>query len=84
MPLNALHRLPQTPFPAVPVIRERYQVLVEYDAASRLRILQVMDIPDMPGILRHDSHIIHILADDNETPRSRAAGYQPETRFARH
>ena len=50
MPLDALHRLPQAPRPAVPVVWVGCPVLVEYDAVARLRVLRVMDVPDMPGM----------------------------------
>ena len=64
MPLDAPYRLPQAPCPPVPVVRVGCPVLVKYDAVPRLRVLRVVDVPDMPGILRHDGHIIGIRADD--------------------
>lgn len=64
MPLDAPYRLLQAPSPPMPVIRVGRPVLVEYDTVAWLRILRVMDIPDMPGILRHDGHIIGIRTDN--------------------
>lgn len=66
MPLDTPHRLPQAPRPPVPVVRVGRPVLVEYDAVPRLRIFRVVDVPDMPGILRHDGHVIRIRADDRK------------------
>ena len=51
MPLDTPHRLPKAPRPAVPMVWVGRPVLVEYDAVARLRVLRVVDVPDMPGIL---------------------------------
>lgn len=66
IPLDTPYRLSQAPRPPMSVVRVGRPVLVEYDAVPRLRVLRVVDVPDMPGILRHDGHIIRIRTDDRK------------------
>ena len=58
MPLNALHRLLQTPCSAMLMIRVRCPVLMKYDAGSFSRILRIMDVPYMSGVSGHNGYII--------------------------
>lgn len=58
MPLDTLHRLPQIPGSAMLMIRMGCPMLMENNALLLSRILRVMDMSDMPRILRLDRHII--------------------------
>ena len=60
MPFGTLHRLPQTPGPAMLMIRLGSPVLMENNTLPLPRIFRVMDIPDMPRILRLNRHIIFL------------------------
>ena len=60
MPHNAPYRLPQTPGPPMLMIRLGSPVLMENNTLPLPRILRIMDIPDMPRILRLDRHIIFL------------------------
>ena len=60
MPHNAPYRLPQTPGPPMLMVRLGSPVLMENNTLPLPRILRVMDIPDMPRILRLDRHIIFL------------------------
>ena len=62
----ASYRLPQGFRPAVLVIWMGSLVLVEYDHRSLLRILRIVQIPEMSGVSAHDSHIIFISNNDGE------------------
>lgn len=64
MPHNAPYRLPQTPGPPMLMIRLGSPVLMENNTLPLPQILRIMDIPDMPRILRLDRHII-VLRQDN-------------------
>lgn len=58
MPLDALHCLPQILSSAMLMIWMGCLMLMKNDALPLTRILRVMDIPDMPRILRLNRHIV--------------------------
>ena len=60
MPFDTLHRLPQTPGPPMLMVRLGSPVLMENNTLPLPRILRIMDIPDMPRILRLERHIIFL------------------------
>ena len=60
MPFDTLHCLPQTPGPPMLMIRLGSPVLMENNTLPLPRILRIMDIPDMPRILRLERHIIFL------------------------
>ena len=60
MPHNAPYRLPQTPGPPMLMVRLGSPVLMENNTLPLPRILRIMDIPDMPRILRLERHIIFL------------------------
>lgn len=64
MPLNALYRLPQIPCPPMLMIGLGSPILMENNTFPFPRLLRIMDLPDMPRILRLDRHII-VLRQDN-------------------
>ena len=60
MPHNAPYRLSQTPGPPMLMVRLGSPVLMENNTLPLPRILRIMDIPDMPRILRLERHIIFL------------------------
>ena len=60
MPFDTLHCLPQTPGSPMLMIRLGSPVLMENNTLPLPRILRIMDIPDMPRILRLERHIIFL------------------------
>ena len=59
-PLILFTACPQTPGPPMLMIRLGSPVLMENNTLPLPRIFRVMDIPDMPRILRLDRHIIFL------------------------